>query len=219
MDCGDDELPPDIGSNDEDIDNPKCLVDPSDEEESLPSEFEAIEAAEVRGSRCCLKGCTGKPLPDWAEEYQELKSKREQDKWLFVNLRRERTQGVCAPAARTFLKIGAARYNKFRKAIKSGALDPPVDKRSIPEVSFRGTPKKDDVDGFFLWLYTDWAEPMPTKDIHEHIKKRGKETEKKLAGVRALLSTTMTQAGLPAKLHLMADSALQPSRVEGEKKS
>ena len=57
-------------------------------------------------------------------------------------------------------------------------------------------PKSEDVDRFFMWIYTDWAEPMPTADIDGHMKERGQATSAKLAEVRALLGHTMSQSDL-----------------------
>lgn len=86
----------------------------------------------------------------------------------------------------------------MRKAIKSGAIDPPPDKRFTRGASFKGCPKKEDVQEFFLWLYTDWAEPMATIDIDGHTKERGQVTEKKLVEIRQLLNATsdLTRADL-----------------------
>ena len=47
-----------------------------------------------------------------------------------------------------------------------------------------------------LWLYKDWAEPMPTCDIDGHMREHGRETERKLASIRSLLSTTMKEKDL-----------------------
>lgn len=199
------------------------------EVESLPSDFDADVVNKECGRKpCCLRRCLDNPTPPpWVHDFQALKGKHDQDLWLFVNLRGDILDSCCKPALRSWLGISHVRYDKLRQAIKSGSLEPSVDGRSH-RTDIRVSAKAEDVDRFFLWIYTDWAEPMPTADIDGHMKERGQTTNAKLAEVRKLLGHTMSQSELlklgPRHMERMTVSQLKEmhgawttgERVSGE---